>query len=84
MATKVMERTITNAELRVMFQATLDRLNVVRRMCIGCPLSIELKEVCDDLQEDIDFAQLFSDVKATAFYTEVIRPEPHQRNGTHG
>ena len=84
MATKVVEKTITNQELYEMFQATLDEL---RRRCdasLGCPNSQDYHEICASLQEDLDFFQLFSDVKVTAYYTEVIEPEPYLKNGTHG
>ncbi len=84
MTTKVVEKTITNQELHEMFQATLDELRRRLDSCIGCPHGSDYREICDSLQEDLDFAQLFSDVKVTAFYTEVIEPEPLQRNGTHG
>ena len=85
MATQVMEeKTITNQELYEMFQATLDRFNIVRRMCIGCPLAYEIRECCDALQVGLDFAQLFSGVKVTITYVEDYVPEPHQSNGTHG
>jgi len=84
MATKVVEKVITNAELRGMFQATLEMLHSTNRGCIGCPLQANYNLVSDKLQEDLAFAQLFSDVKVTITYTETIEPEPHQRNGTHG
>jgi len=84
MANKVVERTITNQQLRVMFQATLDELRRRCDNCIGCPHGTSYREICASLQEDLDLAQLFSDVKATAFYSEVIEPESHLGNGTHG
>ena len=83
MATKVVEKAITSQELHEMFQATLDRLRAINRNC-NCPQEANYKACCDSLQEDLDFAQLFSDVKVTVTYTEVIEPEPYLKNGTHG
>ena len=67
-----------------MFQATLDELRKRCDASIGCLQGSDYREICASLQEDLDFAQLFLDAKTTAYYTEVIEPEPHQRNGTHG
>ena len=84
MATAVVEKTITNQELYEMFQATLDKLRIRSKMCIGCPKGVNWQECCNDLQEDLDFAQLFSGVKVTVTYVEDHIPEPHLGNGTQG